>query len=175
MSMTGMSTIQCPGCQRSLPASSVTCHFCGAALANVPRPKDAPKKKTGPEPWVMTLYYLVAAYWILEGLVGVGGGIFSMVGADARPSIFSYIGIAFGLFSMVLGLGLILRWDWARGVVNIFCWLRIARCILSIPGMAMVGAFLGTAMMLMSLFFLVFGAAIAGLQIWLISETEYMF
>ncbi|MEA2552076.1 MAG: hypothetical protein QOJ65_252 [Fimbriimonadaceae bacterium] len=179
MSHSGITTIQCPKCHRSLPPAATNCHFCGADLAAVPRPKAVAKKKKGPEQWVMTLYYVVACFWIVDGGWSLTSGMMRLL----RPSdsalrgmeFVSIFGMAIGAFSALLGLGLLLKWNWARGVVNIFCWLRIAQGVLSLPSLATIGIFLGTGMMIFSIIFTVFGIAVAGLQIWLISETEDQF
>jgi hypothetical protein len=174
MSSPGMTTIECPGCHRSLPPAAQQCQFCGSALTNVARPKAAAKKNIGPEPWVMKLYYAVAAYWILDGVAAVVMRAISLSNPKTFSSI-AYLGIAIGIFAIALGIGLLLRWDWARGVVNIFCWIRIASAAFSLMSLIGVSMMFGAGAMLLNLFLSVLSACIAGLQIWLIAETDYMF
>ena len=174
MPTTGVTTIECPGCKRSLPPSAQRCQFCGSDLGSVVRPKAAPKKHIGPEPWVMKLYYAVAAYWILDGVANIIMRAMSLSNPKTASSI-AYLGIAIGAFAISLGLGLLLRWDWARGVVNIFCWIRIASAAFSLMSLMGVSMLFGVGAMLLNLLFSVISAVIAGLQIWLIAETDYMF
>lgn len=154
-----------------------TCQFCGASLATVARPQTVQKKKAGPEQWVMTLYYIVASYWMLNGLWDIGSSIYSFTGSDSAghgPGPFTIIAMIIGAISFAVGLGLVLKWDLARGVANIFCWIIIANAALSFLSMAGLGALFGTGFMLFAIFMSVLQIAAAGTQIWLLSETEYM-
>jgi hypothetical protein len=185
MSMTGsgFSTIQCPGCHRSLPPAAQNCHFCGASLTGVARPTAAPKAakyRAGVEPWVMTLFFIVAAYWILEGLVILGAGLLVLVAPEGGgdPTIGSITHIvgalimAFGAFLATVGVGLIMKWEWCRGVVNVFCWLRILGGLWRIRRILLMGLLFNRTGMVLDLTFAILGIIAAGLQIWLLSETD---
>ena len=176
--MTGLTTIQCPNCQRSLPANAQTCHFCGAALTNVARPVVQKKVvKRGGAPWIWTLYYLVASYWVLEGLVIMIAGIVLLAApADqVTGGFFQAIGgivLAIGAFIALVGTGLILKWEWCRGVANVFSWLRILGGLWRLKDLIFAGLFMRPGALIMNFFFTIVGLVAAGLQIWLLSETD---
>jgi len=179
MSMgSGFSTIQCPNCHRTLPPAAQNCHFCGASLTGVARPVAQKKViKRGGAPWIWTLYYIIAVYWMLEGLVILAFGIVSMAssGGETVPILqaMGVLVLAIGAFITLLGLGLILKWEWCRGVVNFFCWLHILFGLLRFARIAMLGfLFFSPAALIANLFFLIVGLAAAGLQIWVLSETD---
>ena len=159
-----------------------SCHFCGASLAGVARPVG-PVKKTaaGPAPWIMTLYYIVAGYWIFGGAKEIITDAIGIANLQAKPdspaasfSFVLYIMIVVGLFQLVLGTGLLLKWEWARAVVNFFCWVRIALGLLGLYTTILAVPILG-AMAIVYVFFHILDLVMAGLQIWLIGETDYTF
>ena len=180
MSTSGFTTIQCPNCQRSLPPNAQHCHFCGASLAGVARPiaaPKAPKYRKGVEPWVMTLFYIAASYWILEGLFFLGLGLIAMILPDAQSiaPLNLVIGggfMAIGAFIALIGLGLLMKWEWCRGVANVFCWIRIVVGFWRLKNIITMGLFFQRSGIFIDFMFAIVGIAVAGLQVWLLSETD---
>jgi hypothetical protein len=171
--------ITCPQCKRSLPPKMANCQFCGASLSTVARPVQA-QKKIGPEPWVWTLYYVVACWWLVDALKELITSFSALAGIQAHPSLAAfafivYIGIAVGLFEAALGIGLLVKWEWARAVVNFFCWVRILFGVMGLYSSIMMAGFSGPANTALNILFCVLNIVMAGLQIWLISETDYSF
>jgi len=155
-----------------------SCQFCGAPLDNVARPVPVARRKAGPEPWILTLYMIVAGYWIFDGikeLILAFRALASTTTLHPELNFISYILIAIGLFQLALGVGLLLKWEWARGVVNIFCWIRILFALMALAGVVMGGFIAGPLFSLMTIFFSVLDLVVAGTQIWLISETDESF
>src|SRR5213083_132352 len=114
--------IQCPNCKNSLPDTFTRCQFCGADVAKVPRPVMPPKASRPlyePPKWVWIAYYGIAAYWVIGGGMDVFRGVKALSGAG----FFAYIGIAFGVATALVGLGLILHAEIVRGLVNILSFI----------------------------------------------------
>lgn len=174
--------ISCPSCQSTLPDWAQKCQFCGADVARVARPVQAPKQKqaygyAAPR-WVWAVYYLIAAYWALGGLYDVFKGAAGLAhppksdhlfGMD--PSLDFTIMVIAGIVYLVIGLGLVFRVEFIRGIVSFFSWLKIIFGAFSLLG----------AFPLLALFPLVGIIAVtlaildivsAGLMIYLIGETE---
>lgn len=155
-----------------------TCHFCGASLDGVARPAPVARRKVGPEPWIVTLYMVVAGYWIFDGikeLIFAFRALANTTTSHPELNFVAYILIVIGAFQIVLGTGLLLKWEWARGVVNIFCWIRILFALLSLAGVVMGGFIAGPLVSLLTIFFAVLDLVVAGAQIWLIAETDETF
>lgn len=180
----GYTTIQCPKCQRSLPPKMTVCQFCGASLDGVARPVPVAKKVKQTEPWIMTLYYVLAGYWIFGGVMLLVTAFQALAVLQSRPpdafgsgmlTMVDYVMIAVGVFQATLGVGLILKWEWARAIVNIFCWIRILLSGLSLIGLLMGGFLFGGIWVIVRFLFTVFDIVAAGTQIWLIAETDNSF
>lgn len=128
----------------------------------------------------MTLFYIVAAYWILEGLVIFGGGLLVLIapeggGDPTLGTVTHAVGaliMLFGAFLATVGIGLFMKWEWCRGVVNVFCWLRILGGLWRLRYILTMGLIFNRAGMVVDLVFAVLGIIAAGLQIWLLSETD---
>lgn len=69
-------------------------------------------------PWVWPVYYFIASFFVLNGIVGVLFG----VGAIGKPDAFSLVA---GGVNLILGIGLIFRLEFIRGVVNVVCFLQM--------------------------------------------------
>ncbi|MBM3494480.1 MAG: hypothetical protein FJX72_09210 [Armatimonadetes bacterium] len=158
--------VKCPGCSATLPDGAQVCQFCGRALgppsvrlgrAPVGKPADV---MPGAPAWVKPVYNLIAGYWILNGAWGVLSDT-ALAGKDGP----NFVGAAFGALGALIGLGLLLRIDRIRGVVNFVCALQILFGILDV-----ISAFLiGWPLMMFLAMFQVFTA---GLMIFLIGETD---
>lgn len=171
--------IQCPKCNNTLPDWAQTCQFCKADLSKVPRPKTAvaakrPLMQTAS--WIWPTYYVISGYFVLSGIWEIVQTIFAASshkpGAEATGMgpIQGFM-IIIGVVTSLIGLGLLFKVELARGIVNVFCWIRIALGVLSLPatiGMVVVFGPLGVVMLVSSIFDIVS----SGLMIYLIGETD---
>jgi hypothetical protein len=136
-----------------------------------------PTYRTGPPAYIWTLYFIVAAYWILEGLFIVGSSIYVLT-APVDPlirnavSALTIAAMAIGLFIVTVGLGLIFKWEWCRGVVNVFCWFRILAGLWRLKNYILFGFIMSSSGFFLGFFFTIFGIIAAGVQVWLLSETD---
>lgn len=172
--------INCPKCQATLPDWAQTCQFCQTDVKSVPRPKAplAPKASltTSSAPsWVPGAYYALCAFFILEGSFNIFQAIMStkekFMGETIGWTAGTYISIVFGAFTALLGLGLLLRVELARGIVNFFCGLRIlfglAGLLGGLGGTLLFGP-LGLIVVVMNIVDIV----TAAFMIYLIGETD---
>src|SRR5262245_17294319 len=115
--------ITCPGCQKTLPDWSKNCQFCGYDVQKVVRPVAPPKIRhamsTDALPWAFPAYYAVSGYWILSGGLGVLQGIGAVGGGS------NLVALVFGGLTAVMGLGLVFRIEFIRGIVNVVSFLKI--------------------------------------------------
>ncbi len=157
---------KCPGCNATLPDGAQSCQFCGRALAPPSvrlGPRRAPRSANvmpGAPRWVKPTYNLIALYWVLNGTWGVVSDL-ALTGKDGP----SYIGAAISALGALIGLGLLLRIEAIRGVVNFFCALQILFGILDV-GMAFVAGWP------LFMFLALVQIATAGLMMFLIGETD---
>lgn len=162
--------IKCPKCGATLPQWAQACQFCGTGVANVPRPKPDPRAQraaavVGSPKWVPVVYYLIATYWLISGVFDLlaGMGVFTK-----NPQYGTAI---FGGISAILGLGLLLKVELIRGIVNIYSWVKIVGGLFNLAAsllLQLVLGPLGVILMLISILDIV----TAGLMIYLISETD---
>lgn len=157
---------KCPGCNATLPDGASRCQFCGRTLAP-PSVRLGPRRSTPPPDampgaprWVKPAYNLIASYWILNGVWGIISDTV-LAGKDG-PNL---VGAAMGALGALIGLGLLLRIEAVRGVVNFVCALQILFGILDVITAFILGSPL---MMILALVQI----ATAGLLIFLIGETE---
>lgn len=171
--------IACPRCQKMLPDWSQSCQFCGAPLANVPRPKGEVKKtygRTAPN-YVWVLYYIFAALWIIDGarilLVSLGAlpKLAAMGSVGQAFSGMMAIATLIGAALVGLGVGLILKWEPARGVANVICFLNILGGLFNLVSAIFLSP-LGGVSGIFNVFLAMFSIAWTGAQIWVIGETD---
>lgn len=159
-------TIQCPSCGQTLPAQFTHCQFCGADVSKVPRPVPAPTQKrralVAPARWVPIAYYGVAVWYIVGALVTV---VQSAVLKDFGPEL------AYALFKVAIGLGLIFKVELVRGIINILCWIQIAFSGMGLLTAILAGPFIGPMAFLLMLLYIIDICANA-LMIFLIGETD---
>ncbi|NLH99565.1 MAG: zinc ribbon domain-containing protein [Chthonomonadales bacterium] len=157
---------KCPGCNATLPDGAQRCQFCGRTLG-------PPSVRLGPRPagrsadtmpgapaWVKPVYNLIAIYWVLNGAWGILSDT-ALAGKDG-PNL---VGAAFGALGALIGLGLLLRIEAVRGVVNFVCALQILFGLLDVLSAFLLGWVLGLILAIVQI-------ATAGLMIFLIGETE---
>jgi hypothetical protein len=124
---------------------------------------------SGAPRWAVPAYNAIVAWWILGGIWNVLQGTVFASKEDAN--IFGIIIAIFGAITALVGLGLILRIDLVRGIVNILCFLRILGGIRGlIIGFFLSGplGMLGIGMMIAS----IIDIGTGGFMIYLIGETE---
>lgn len=72
--------------------------------------------------WVFPVYYTISGYWALSGIVYIIGGLGALKG-------FGPCDVVSGAISLILGIGLIMRFEFIRGVVNVACFVKILGAI----------------------------------------------
>jgi hypothetical protein len=172
--------IQCPKCANQLPDWAQNCQFCQTDLKGVARPKPDVKTMrpmmSGPAPWVWPAYYLSAGWFILNGIITIASSIIlmakidnSLFGAVLGP--ITYVMLVVGIAQVVIGLGLILKIEFIRGVANIWCWLQILAGARGLLGSLVFGGFF-TSWGIVGIVRSVFDIGTAGLIIYLLGETD---
>ncbi len=117
--------------------------------------------------WVLPAYYGISGWWFLNGVWTVLSTLISKNGASG----FGVIIVVIGGLTALVGLGLILRIDAVRGIVNVLCALNILfGAIGLITAFFMTGVFgiwaaIGMIRNAIQI-------AMAGLMIYLIGETD---
>ena len=135
--------ITCPKCGQSLMDWVVQCQFCGSDTKSVVRPVAPVKvrRQRAVASWVWPAYYGVAIYWALGGIINIIIGVFG-VSKGGSSYIIDIIG---GLATMLVGIGLALKVELARGIANIFAFIKMGLGILGLIGtlfgMAIFGAY----------------------------------
>lgn len=175
--------IQCPKCKQSLPDWSQNCQFCGSDVKGVSRPAAAEKKKYAAfetPKWIWVCYYGIAIWWILGGIYDVLDSMYVFgkpvellklekeFNTTVGPSIF---GIVVGGLTALFGIGLAVKLELIRGIVNFFAGLRLIFGLLGLAGAIMGMTFsgvLGLSFVLINLADIV----TAGLLIFIIGETD---
>ena len=125
----------------------------------------------GQPKWVWPAYYSICAYFILTGLVGVIMTAISISRAKDGVGIFDYVSLVVGAITALIGIGLVAKVDFVRGIVNIFCWIQIVSSVLGAASLLLAGLILGPFAILMA-FWRLIDAVTAGLMIFLIGETD---
>lgn len=163
---------KCPGCNATLPDMATGCQFCGASFAPpVPAGRGAGRlggivDYTGGRPsWVLPAYYGIAAWWVLSGLREV---VSSTVVAHGEIGILTLL---IGGATALVGLGLLLRVEAVRGIVNVLCFIQILDGAMSL----VIGVFMTGILGVWGAIGMIFSAlqiALACLMIFLIGETD---
>src|SRR5437899_1950147 len=168
--------IKCPGCQATLPDGALQCQFCGAQLAAPPVARGYARGQTrqssampGAPSWVMPAYYGIALWWMLSGAWDILQATV-WAGKDSGGFL-DVLGILFGGITALVGLGLLLRIDVVRGIVNVLCFLQIVFGILGLITSFLLSGPLGMIGILGMIHSIV-DIGTAGLMIYLIGETE---
>ena len=166
--------VSCPRCRATLPDGAAHCQFCGVAFGPAPRAQGTPAvpagvrggANPGAPAWVWPAYLAVALWWVLNGVWTV-----VEFATSAGGGFVSGVGMLIGVLCAVVGLGLLLRVEAARGVVNVLCFLKIIfgaiGFFFAFASIGFTGA-MGAVAMLVS----AFDIAFAGFMMYLIGETE---
>lgn len=184
MSQAGAGYLKCPKCQASLPDWSKSCQFCGADVSKLARPVRTDEKKHYKEfdtpQWIWICYYIIAGWWVLGGRYDVGNSFYIFgkplellklekeFHTTAGPSI---VGVISGTITALFGLGLMLRIEIIRGIVNFVAGLKLAFGLLGLAG-SLIGTGLFGAMALIGVLFNLFDIITSGMLLWLIGETD---
>lgn len=170
--------ITCPKCNATLPDWAQTCQFCQADVKAVARPKPVVQQKRGITPaasWIWPSYYAMCAFFALEGAAGIAQVFMDshtkFMGQEMGLNAFSFVSIAINAFTILIGIGLALRVEIIRGIVNFFCGLRILFGLLGLAGSVMGTLFAGAIGFLFVLLNIV-NIATAAFMIYLIGETD---
>ncbi len=169
--------ITCPNCKNTLPDWATTCQFCQTNVQNVPRPRGAgptdpddvrPHGGKLPDKTIWSIYYSICALWILTGAANIWDAF--RTGSSSGPNFIGYLFLAFGVFQALIGIGLFLRVEAIRGLVNVVSFLLILRGLFSLANslllMMALGAW-GLILVVMSLVMIIVGGA----TMWILSET----
>jgi hypothetical protein len=169
----------CPSCKAQVPAGFGQCQFCQASLANVARPMQDKRGMFayedghtqtyfGKPKWVEPAYIAVCIYFIIGGIVNIiklwavkGLGDFEWL----KYSMTAILSI-----EILLGIALLARAEFVRGIVNFICGISIVLDLLSLPG-----ALIGTASGIggfFSFLLLLLDLLTNALMIYLIGETD---
>lgn len=161
--------ITCPGCQKTLPDWSQSCQFCGASTAKVVRPVAPPKIRrpmaTDAAPWVWVAYYVISVFYILRGAAGILTGV-GVLGEESKV-----VDIVFGSVNALIGLGLLLRLEFIRGIMNVVCFLQMIGAAFGMIAGFFLSPLAGPFAALLLLLDVVQFCA-AGLMIFLLGETD---
>ncbi len=123
-------------------------------------------------PWVWVAYYLVSAYFVVTGLLYTATGLITCIGHPGQViSPVTIVQIVLGALSAVLGIGLLLKIQSVRNVVNFLCGVKIILGVLRLLGSIMVAFVLGPLGILF-MFLTVVDIASAAFMIYLIGETD---
>ena len=163
--------ISCPKCHATLPDGSSYCQFCQTKFT----PPAGARGDEGTDSstqsvnlaWVWPAYYAIAGWWIINGVYGIAQALLS----KNPGSVFSIISIVLCAVTLLVGLGLVLKVEMARGIVNVLCFLQILQGLFGILGSFLLSfafGLLGAIAMVMA----ILQVALAGLMIFVIGETE---
>ena len=170
--------IQCPNCKNSLPDWVQNCQFCGASTANVVRQVSSnPQLRTGtvlggPSKWVWIAYFAIAIWFLVGGTIDGIRVVMAGVGSKS-PEAVTFIAVLciFPATRIFTGVGLLVRWEFVRKVVNFVCGIGILFDLLGIIGalltIPITGGF-GVLLLCYSIFDLSTDAG----MIYLIGETD---
>lgn len=169
--------IQCPQCKATLPDWAKECQFCNADTSSVARSAGADPGRNvhafeAPK-WIWGAYYGLAGYYVLNGAWGMIQGALMLSSAQDKlvMSAFPFILIAVGFIGLVLGLGLIVRNETVRGIMNFFCGVKILLGLLGLAGSIFSALFTGPLGIFL-MFLNVLDIAVAGFMIYMIGETD---
>ena len=144
--------LTCGGCGQSVPSGMASCQFCGTSLAGASHSAQAtalaaqrgpggstrayPQVSLETPKWVETLYYLFSGLYALSGVVDIVTAFAIKNGSGPGMAI------TIGLIQIILGVGMILRNDAIRSIMNFLLWISVGvnGVILFLALMAALGA-----------------------------------
>lgn len=176
--------LKCPKCGASLPDWAKQCQFCQTDVSKLARPVQQDTKKhyaafETPK-WVWACYYFIAAWWILGGAYDVLDSMYVFgkplellklekeFQMQVGPNV---VGAIAGAITLIFGLGLALKIELIRGIVNFVAGLKLIFGLLGLAGSLMGMTFAGFLSLPFVIFELV-NVITAGMLLWLIGETD---
>lgn len=171
--------ISCPKCSASLPDWAKTCQFCHADTTAVARPKPVASSRpvafAGPPQWVWGAYYAISVLYVVEGVDDIFMTFVNshrkIMGEEIGIGPFGILSIVLGALTILIGLGLVLRIEFIRGIVNFFCGVQILLGILGFFGAVAAALFTGPFGILL-MFLEVLRVVCGVMMIYLIGETD---
>lgn len=180
-----MDLIECPNCLQRIPGHFAVCQFCNQPIpANLRKavPKasmfqDDVDHQAGSgfsDEVVWRVYNGMAIFWMVTALWGILDVLVirpGMAGRGIPIDVFSVLGAMIFLFRIVVAVGLLQRWEWARKVGT---WISLIGIIVGLRNTLLstvtILAFgpLGILIVLIALVDLALSAAI----FWAIGETD---
>ncbi len=123
--------VKCPHCNATLPDGSFQCQFCltqfaaapPAARGHAPVNSRTGSSMPGAPRWVVPAYNVIAAWWIVDGVWTILKG--TVLAEKDTGGFFTIVFMIIGGVTALVGLGLLLRIDLVRGIVNVLCFLQI--------------------------------------------------
>ena len=170
--------VTCPNCRSTLPDWVQRCHKCNTDLSqevrtHTPRTEPGarsskPEKRIG---WI--LYYVFSVLWIFDGarVIIATLGFMKENGTGSPFASWGIIGTVIGVANVSIGVGLILRVEFLRGVANFLCGLNLLGAGFGVVGAILVAPVLG-AVGLVAVVISILYCLVYGLQIWAIGETD---
>ncbi|GAB4118288.1 MAG: hypothetical protein Fur0036_02350 [Fimbriimonadaceae bacterium] len=116
----------CPGCEMILKDTTEICPSCGTNVMHLAR---STKEVLGfsysgkAPPFAWPLYYVISGYWILAGIASIA--LPALMGAGVGGS-------CWGIVQALLGVGLLLKVNRVRRIVNTICFIGLAFGLLMI-------------------------------------------
>lgn len=165
--------ITCPKCRKLLPVWQETCQFCGEIIPEQVRREAADRSDparsqpvgAAPDKRVILAYYVIAIVWAAMGLLGV---VRNVITDDAGLLALPFVII--NLIQVVLGIGLLLRIEFIRVVVNFIAGVNLLLTA------AFLIIFMPVRLVIpwgwVSVIYDLFTIAVCGLVIFLIAETD---
>jgi hypothetical protein len=170
--------ISCPKCAATLPDWTQNCQFCHADTSKVIRPVAAPRARPyapATPQWVWGAYYAIAGFYILQGGYDIVEAVVAsqrkIMGEQIGFGFFSALSVVFGAVTALIGIGLLLKVEVVRGIVNFFCGLQIMFGLLGLAG-SFIGALFTGPWGLLGVVMNVAQIAAAAFMIYLIGETD---
>ena len=172
---------RCPRCNAMMTDVSTYCQFCNTSTASPP-PQSGASALPQPPPirpprvsgvrsefaWAWKAYYGVSAWWLISGLYQI---VNALTGSNDDFPAATFISAAAGALTCVIALGLMLRIEIVRGIVNFVAGMRIILGAINLVFLFFLGGFFhpfGAFMVA----YICFDIVMAGFLIFLIGETE---
>lgn len=170
-----MAFVQCPNCGNTVPITTSQCQFCGQALVpgefqdiNEFGEEIVVGHGISPEV-VQQLYVAICWVWTLGGAASIAFGLLTPLFVKSAST--SIIELLIGLVTIILGIGLLMRSESARKIVNVLAFLNLMFGIFGfIFALVLVG--FGGIFKLAGVVLALVKIASSIAMIWLISETD---
>lgn len=168
--------IVCPNCKNTLPDWVTSCQFCQADVRSVQRTpnKDDVERYSYklPDKTLWSIYYALCIFWLIGGAWDIYEGIPRPKGGEAGMLGFGdMLSLAFGTFSVLVGLGLLLKIEIIRGIVNVISALNLLFGLIGlVTGIFALFTMAGLGYLLVAMNLL--QVIVSGATIWIIGETQ---